>query len=80
MEQIKSFLGSNPSLTSFSTIENTVQSFYNALNNDNLNEIKKSLSQLLLQKASVLSIITKEEKDMSEAITISFLEFFKNLT
>lgn len=80
MEQIKSFLGSNPSLTSFATIEKTVQSFYNALNNDNLNEVKKSLSQLLLQKASTLSVVTKEEKDMSQAITTSFLEFFKNLT
>lgn len=80
MEQIKSFLGSNPSLTSFSTIEKTVESFYDALNNDNLNQIKKSLSQLLLQKPSTISIITEEEKAMSQAILESFTQFFKDLT
>lgn len=79
MEQIKSFLGSNPSLTSFATIEKTIQSFYNALNNDNFNQIKKALSQLLLQKSSTLNIMTKEEKEMSQAITKSFVQFFKDL-
>jgi hypothetical protein len=32
LNQIKSFLGSNPSLTSYSTIRKTIENFYNALN------------------------------------------------
>ena len=49
LNQIKSFLGSNPSLTSYATIRKTIQNFYNALNKPSLSETKNALSKLLLQ-------------------------------
>lgn len=77
LEQIKSFLGSNPSLTSYSTIKKTIENFYNALNFSDIEEIKKQLSNLLLQKGS--EQMSQEQKDLSLAISNSFAQFFKNL-
>ena len=45
MNQIKSFLGSNPSLTSYSTIRKTIERFYNALNSSSIAETKELLAQ-----------------------------------
>lgn len=78
LNQIKSFLGSNPSLTSYATIRKTIQNFYNALNKPSLSETKNALSKLLLQQNS-MSKITQEEKELSLAISQSFETFFKDL-
>lgn len=80
MEQIKSFLGSNPSLTSYTTIKKTIQNFYNAISISDIQEMKNRLSKLLLQNNSNLQLISKQEKNLSKAIAKSFNDFFKNLT
>lgn len=77
MEQIKSFLGSNPSLTSYATIRKTIENFYNALNTSNIETMKKELSNLLLQKGS--DLMSQEQKDLSLAISNSFESFFNNM-
>jgi hypothetical protein len=60
MNQIKSFLGSNPSLTSYATIRKTIERFYNALNTSTIAETKDLLSKELLQENSESELITKE--------------------
>lgn len=77
MEQIKSFLGSNPSLTSYKTIRNTIEKFYNALNASDIESTKKELSKLLLQKGT--DLMTQEQKDLGLAISKSFSQFFQNI-
>lgn len=59
MNQIKSFLGSNPSLTSYKAIRNSVDKFYQALNNTNIETVKQELSKLLLQNPSTSEKLTK---------------------
>lgn len=80
MNQIKSFLGSNPSLTSYSTIRKTIEKFDNALNMSSITETKKLLAQYLLQKNSNSELVTQEQKNLSKAIAESFAHFFENLT
>ena len=80
MNQIKSFLGSNPSLTSYSTIRKTIERFYNALNSSSIAETKELLAQQLLQKDSNSKLITQEQKELSQAIAKSFAQFFEDLT
>ena len=80
MNQIKSFLGSNPSLTSYSTIRKTIEKFYNALNASSIAETKELLAKELLQENSKSELITKEQKELSQAIAESFTRFFKDLT
>ena len=59
MNQIKSFLGSNPSLTSYKTIRKSIDNFYQALNNTNIETVKRELSKLLLQNSSTSEKLTK---------------------
>lgn len=80
MNQIKSFLNSNPSLTSYGTIRKTIQNFYNALNKSSIKETKEQLSKLLLQKTSNSKSITEEERQLSQDIAQSFSKFFQDLT
>lgn len=75
-QQIKSFLGSMPSLSSLSTIQNTVKSFLEALNKNDINEIKEALKKLLLQNNSSAAKISQQEVQVSEAIAESFESFF----
>ena len=79
MNQIKSFLGSNPSLTSYKTIRKSIENFYNALNSTNTQTIKESLSKLLLQKSSTQNTITEIQKDLSNDIANAFEQFFSKL-
>lgn len=76
--QIKGFLGSCPSLTSFTAIRNTVINLTNALSQNSTQDIKNQLSKLLLQK-SFTKKISKEEQQLSQNIAKSFKEFFKDL-
>lgn len=80
MNQIKGFLGSNPSLTSYSTIRKTIEKFYNALNASSIAETKELLAKELLQENSKSELITKEQRELSQAIAESFARFFKDLT
>lgn len=80
MNQVKSFLGENPTLTTYNTIRNTINNFYNALNKNSIVEIKNELNKLLLQDSNNSKLITAEEKELSQAIAQSFTEFFKDLT
>lgn len=79
MNQIKSFLGSNPSLTSYATIRKTIERFYNALNTSTIAETKDLLSKELLQENSESELITKEQRALSQAIAQSFAQFFEDL-
>lgn len=60
MNQIKSFLGSNPSLTSYSTIRKTIKRFYDALNASSITKTKELLAEALLQQDSKSDLITEE--------------------
>lgn len=80
LNQIKSFLGSNPSLTSYSTIRKTIENFYNALNASSIKQTKDLLAKELLQKGSGSKMVTEEQKKLSQAIAESFAQFFKDLT
>lgn len=75
--QIKSFLGSCPSLTSFDTIKKTIENFKEILNKDNFDEMKKELEKKLIQeKESVLNAENDLAKELSEMLakTIEILK------
>lgn len=79
MDQIKSFLGSNPSLTSYKTIQTTVKGFYDILESSTSPEqIKNKLSKKLLQENSN-NERTDNEKQLSKAIAESLDLFFQDL-
>lgn len=80
LNQIKSFLGSNPTLSSYKTIRKTIDNFYNALNTSSMAETKQQLAKLLLQKDASSQLVTKEEIKLSQTIMQSFTAFFNNLT
>lgn len=66
--QIKSFLGSCPSLTSFSTIEKTLESFQKILSKDNLDDIHADLQKKIIQEENENAIL-KEENELSKELT-----------
>ena len=76
MQQIKSFLGSNPSLTSYATIRNSVQNFFNALNDDSIEKIANQLQKLLIKNPLNSKNLSDSEKELSKKITTSFCSFF----
>lgn len=79
MDQIKSFLGSNPSLTSYKTIQTTVKDFYDILQfSTSTEQIKNKLSKKLLQENSN-NERTDNEKQLSKAIAESLDLFFQDL-
>lgn len=78
INQVKSFLGSLPSLTSFATIKKSINDFYKALNEDDYAKIEKKLEKLLLQQQSA-NKISKQEKNLSTAIFESFKNFFDDI-
>lgn len=79
MDQIKSFLGSNPSLTSYKTIQTTVKDFYDILQfSTSTEQIKNKLSKKLLQENSN-NERTNNEKQLSKAIAESLDLFFQDL-
>lgn len=78
MEQIKSFLGANPSLTSYSTLRQSINNFYNAINNSNIKDMQNKLSQLLLQESTV-GTLSQEQKNLSKTIAKAFNDFFRDL-
>ena len=76
--QIKSFLGSCPSLTSFSTIEKTLKSFQKILSKDNLDDIYIDLQKKLIKKENENAIL-KEENELSKDLTEKLIETIKML-
>lgn len=76
--QIKSFLGSCPSLTSFSTIEETLKSFQKILSKDNLDDIYIDLQKKLIKKENENAIL-KEENELSKELTEKLIETIEML-
>ena len=76
--QIKSFLGSCPSLTSFSTIEKTLESFQKILSKDNLDDIHADLQKKLIQEENENAIL-KEENELSKEFTKELAKNIKML-
>lgn len=76
INQIKSFLGKNPSLTSYRTIKNAITNFYDALNQNSLENIKEKLKVLLLQELSTNGV-TEIEKNLSDKLIEAFNIAFK---
>ncbi len=71
-EQIKSFLGSAPSLTTIKTIRNGIQNIDEALNQPDLEEIKKSLLEQIIKKQNNLM---KAENQLAKELTQTLLSF-----
>lgn len=71
-EQIKSFLGSAPSLTTIKTIRNGIQNIDNSLSQPNLEEIKKSLSNQIVKKQNNLM---QAENQLAKELTQTLLSF-----
>lgn len=76
--QIKSFLGSCPSLTSFSTIEETLESFQKILSKDNLDDIYIDLQKKLIKEENENAIL-KEENELSKELTEKLIETIEML-
>jgi len=76
--QIKSFLGSCPSLTSFSTIEETLKSFQKILSKDNLDDIYIDLQKKLIKEENENAIL-KEENELSKELTEKLIETIEML-
>lgn len=76
--QIKSFLGSCPSLTSFSTIEETLKSFQKILSKDNLDDIYIDLQKKLIKEENENAIL-KEENELSKELTEKLIETIQML-
>ena len=76
--QIKSFLGGCPSLTSFSTIEKTLESFQKILSKDNLDDIYIDLQKKLIKKEKENPIL-KEENELSKELTEKLVETIEML-
>lgn len=76
--QIKSFLGSCPSLTSFSTIEKTLKSFQKILSKDNLDDIYIDLQKKLIKEENENAIL-KEENELSKELTEKLIETIQML-
>lgn len=71
-EQIKSFLGSAPSLTTIKTIRNGIQNIDNSLSQPNLEEIKKSLLNQIVKKQNNLM---QAENQLAKELTQTLLSF-----
>lgn len=71
-EQIKSFLGNAPSLTTIRTIRNGIQNIDDSLSQSNLEEIKKSLLNQIVKKQNNLM---QAENQLAKELTQTLLSF-----
>lgn len=76
-DQIKSFLGSLPSLTSFTTIKNGITKFYDAFNKKDLSNMKNELTQILIKDEK--QQLYKVEQQMSKKLTIALDQTFNEV-